>query len=212
MLCRLMEGSSSSNVDPCAVVRCLTIGRRQLRVPISSSSLPCGPPPCGSHLRSDDCTPCHAKSVAQLLPALGLCKSVTCLHLTLNLAPLPWRPGGCPNHLTMPTISGAAAAACSLKPPQHYSNATGLWPVCRFLFFLHLAVLLQRCSCLLPGQVLQVGQGVVKLAAVIHQDVQVPLWLVGCMGHIEGMVVVACCSAHLHMEVRLDISSLSRAN
>ena len=83
----------------------------------------------------------------------------------------------------------------------------------QFVFFCspHLAVLLQRCSCLLPSQVLQVGQGVVKLAAVIHQDVQVPLWLVGCMGHVEGMVVVACCSAHLHMEVRLDISSLCRA-
>ena len=42
----------------------------------------------------------------------------------------------------------------------------------------------ERCSSLLPGQVLKVGQGLVILLAVFEQDVQVPFRLLGCLRDI----------------------------
>ena len=54
------------------------------------------------------------------------------------------------------------------------------------------------CSSLLPGQILEVGQSLIILLAILKEDVQVPVWLLGSLRHIESMLIISCRPADLH--------------
>jgi len=54
------------------------------------------------------------------------------------------------------------------------------------------------CSSLLPRQILEVGQSLIILLAVLKEDVQVPVWLLGSLRHIESMLIISCRPADLH--------------
>ena len=54
-----------------------------------------------------------------------------------------------------------------------------------------LAILLEGCCRLLAGQALEVGQGLLPALAVLDQDVQVHLRLLGRLRHVQRVLKVA---------------------
>jgi hypothetical protein len=67
----------------------------------------------------------------------------------------------------------------------------------------HLAVFSQCSGGFLPPLSPQKRQGLVPLVAILHQDIKVGAGLLGCLSHIQRMLVVTRRSTHLHTRHRI---------